>query len=372
MTEEEEYEQERLRILQEEWKENWIDELEEEITIQMDEPVEEEGRPPWKPDRKPQRIKDLLTKVFPEKRWLAEPVLATEGIALLAAESGTYKTWLGLWLAICIALGKDWLEFKVSGKGKVLYLNGELPEQEMQRRAFRLAATEDLEIDFIHAVWHLDSADDFAELIDLVSREKYNLIIGDTLSKLHSGRAEENDNDAMTDIMIKARQIAYASGGLFLILHHVSKPPGFPLSLLHRIRGASAIRDNAGSALLLQKQERGREAPIHMSNPKNWYGSEAGTIKFWLTDDDELLSTFKWEQGDVEDVEEAFKDEILERIQDYFDLHEEFGVSQLRGGLSSGAQKVMKSVLDELESSGVLHVFRRGLKKIVAKGPEWL
>lgn len=373
---EDEYEEEVRKSVEADLKafwesQGWIEDLEEEVTIQFDN-QEEEGRPPWVPIRTPQDAKNLAFKEFSPQRWLAEPIIADEGVALLAAESGTHKTWLALDLAICVALGRDWLKFKIK-PGKVLYLNCEMPEREIQRRIRRLGVDENFpgeRFHFIHAPWYLDDESDFAELVELVAREQYDLIVGDTLSKLHSARSEENSNDAMTEVMLRARRVAYASGGVFLICHHVSKPPGFPVSLVNRIRGASAIRDNTGSAILLQKHGKGKGSRLNLSNPKNWYGSEVEEFQTWLVDDDER-SSFQWEERTIA-PDDPKREEILDKLSGLFELGQTgFSMSDFRIGLSSSAQQVAVEVLDALEAEGRIRIERSWRTKKIYQDEGW-
>ena len=345
----------------------------EQYGVESIELVQEDTTPAWATRWQWEKASALSEIVFPAQQWLVDGLLSTEGVALLAAESGTYKTWLGLQLAVCCCLGQTWLKFPVM-QGKVLYINGEIPRREAQRRIRRLGVTGAFSDDFhfIHTPLQLDGYDDYYDLLELVQREKYDLIVGDTLSKLHSGRASENDNDAMTDLMIKARKISEASGGLFLMLHHVSKPPGFPLSLLHRIRGASAIRDNAGSAVLLQKQDKGKGAYVNLTNPKNWFGAELEPIKTWLIDEDEK-SYFQWSEGDTDDTaEDVAADEIGEALHNLYDLHgDEIPVSALRANLSTASQIVMTKIINDMADSGIIIIYRSKLRKLIKPGPEW-
>lgn len=361
----EEYERERLEILREQFG---ITEAEIILIGESDADL-----PPWEKSWEVQSLQSLVAKEFSPQRWLVQGLFATEGVALLAAESGTYKTWLGLHLATAVGEGKDWLKYPTL-QGKVLYINGEVPEFEIQRRLLRLGLSEDYpgHVDFLHNTMALDTNEDYYRLLELVQQEKYDLIIGDTLSKLHSGRAEENDNDAMTDLMIKCRQVAYVSGGLFLLLHHVSKPPGYPLSLLHRIRGASAIRDNAGSAILLQKQDKGKSAHVQMTNAKNWFGAEADPIKTWLIDEG-VLSRFKWE--DVATEEES-KEEDDQDIYDWIDklfrqLGDPLSVSALRASVTAAQKIVLGDILKKFEVEGFIQTYYVGHSKMITRGPRW-
>lgn len=378
-TEEEEYEALRRQIAQEQMEEQWAREQDTDEVIDLikaDDVIvldKQEEQASWRPSRVPQPASELATKEFPDVRWLVDPILANEGVALLAAESGTNKTWLALHLAVHIALGKDWLKFKVPEPGRVLYLNCEVPEREIQRRIIRLGVGSSFpdNMDFIHDVWALDQDKDMAELLEICHKGQYKLIVADTLSKFHSGYFEENNNDHMTELMIRARQIAYHSKGLFLFNHHISKPPGYPLSLINRIRGASAIRDNAGSAILLQKQGQGKGSAVSLSNPKNWFGEEVETFKIWLQDDGDL-SDFRWDEIDEVNIEDPKAAEVLERLGDYFEMRSEgFTMSDLSGGLSSSAAHEVSGILKSLQEQGRIRIEQNWRTKRIYKGDLW-
>lgn len=75
--------------------------------------------------------------------WIVRGVIPRGGKCILAASSGSHKSWLALDLALCIAAGKDWLgrsEFAVRhNRGPVILADEDSPRGSIPSRLVRLA-----------------------------------------------------------------------------------------------------------------------------------------------------------------------------------------------------------------------------------------
>jgi len=81
----------------------------------------------------------------PPREWTI-PGLVPEGfLSLLIADGGTGKSFLALYMALCIAVGAPFLNLSVK-RGRVLYIDYELDLEEQQRRLWRVAAGEGLSV----------------------------------------------------------------------------------------------------------------------------------------------------------------------------------------------------------------------------------
>src|SRR4051812_5447871 len=89
---------------------------------------------------KPIPLADLMVKEFPEANWLVEGLIPSEGMTVLSAAPSSFKTWLLLDLAICIASGKSLFgQYKTSETG-VLIIDEEDNERLLQQRLSMLGA----------------------------------------------------------------------------------------------------------------------------------------------------------------------------------------------------------------------------------------
>ena len=85
---------------------------------------------------------DILNSPIPEPKWQVEDLVPESGITYLAAQPGEGKTMLCLYMALCIASGKDFLGKKVM-PGKVIYFDAENGEICVYNRLKRMAEGHD-------------------------------------------------------------------------------------------------------------------------------------------------------------------------------------------------------------------------------------
>jgi putative DNA primase/helicase len=77
---------------------------------------------------------DFLQMDFPPRPSMLHPWLPTAGLAMVHAPRGAAKTWFCLSAAHAIVTGKMLLDWKVNARGRVLYVDGELPATVLQTR----------------------------------------------------------------------------------------------------------------------------------------------------------------------------------------------------------------------------------------------
>jgi putative DNA primase/helicase len=161
-----------------------------------------------------------------------EPIIPTQGIAMLYAMRGVGKTFLALSMACAIAGGNNLMRWRAPKARKVLYVDGEMSAQTMQDRLegvmrgmikpFSSINSENLRI------LNVTSQKDFS--LDLAIKEDQNalenhlkgidLLVIDNLSTLTS--VKENEADSWLDVqqwLIKLRQRDVST----LLVHHAGK-----------------------------------------------------------------------------------------------------------------------------------------------------
>jgi hypothetical protein len=72
------------------------------------------------------------------RRWLVDAWIPEHALSILFGDGGKGKSYIALYLAICVCLKRDFLGRTVE-RGKVLFLDAELDEDEFMRRAFALS-----------------------------------------------------------------------------------------------------------------------------------------------------------------------------------------------------------------------------------------
>jgi hypothetical protein len=81
----------------------------------------------------------------PPREWTIPDLVPQDFITLLIADGGTGKSFLALYMALCIAVGAPFLKLPVK-RGRVLYIDYELDLEEQRRRLWRIAGGEELSV----------------------------------------------------------------------------------------------------------------------------------------------------------------------------------------------------------------------------------
>jgi hypothetical protein len=192
-------------------------------------------------------------EALPDIQWLVAGMLQQQTVSLLAGNGNTGKTFIALDLAMHIARGMDWLGRRVS-PGAVLYVYAEgklglKSRLQAWRRRYNRPSSPHMR--FIPRPAHLkNDAAYLCNTIEALAQRPVLLII-DTFSMCTSGM-KENDNTEVAQHIETARTIKEKYGCHVMIIHHSGKNG--------EIRGASALRDNTDTVLLVSRDEE--EGPI--------------------------------------------------------------------------------------------------------------
>ena len=217
--------------------------------------------------------KQLAVLDIPPREMIIEPLIATNSVNMMYAHRGTGKTWVGLSMAKAVALGDDFLAYRVPEARSVLFIDGEMPLADLKERVKAVGADDidNLEIlssEVLHREFHalnISREEDqmlISAMLDQLAEQdrKPALIIMDNLSSLRRG-VEENDNSALDSILqwlVSLRHKGYAT----LLVHHAGK--------LGDQRGASRLEDPLDTTIKLTPAEapKGDGAAVNMEFTK--------------------------------------------------------------------------------------------------------
>jgi hypothetical protein len=176
--------------------------------------------------------------------WCVDGMIARGSITLISAESGTGKTWLGYYLAGCIARGVPVLGRPVKAC-KVLYLDGENPAYVVKQRLFDLGISETPEL-IVWGGWAISPpvGPQSPLVVDFARRFK-GVIIYDSLIEFHPG--SEQSSTETRAFMRYFRMLANL-GATVIILHHTGKA-----ETSRQYRGSSDIKAAVDTAYLLTR-----------------------------------------------------------------------------------------------------------------------
>lgn len=179
---------------------------------------------------------DYVFSELPPIDWIVEGLISTASVSVFYGEPGSKKTYAMLSLAVCVAMGKPWLDLPVN-QCKVLFVDEEAGEHRLALRLRRAIKGEmgdtETPIQFVSlASFKLDDKDDRDELHSLINATDAGLVIIDALTDIMDG--DENSKQDVQPVFTAVRKIAETTGAAIVIIHHSNKAGGY--------RGSSAIK----------------------------------------------------------------------------------------------------------------------------------
>jgi putative DNA primase/helicase len=244
-------------------------------------------------------MEQFMQLQFPSRTYLLKPWLTTTGLTMIDALPGHGKTWLALSIGYAVASGEELLGWAVERKGRVLYVDGELPGALLQARLrqlglalpetqFRVLSRAQFEL---HGLSMLDLGtpegrdylDKFIEYHDI------DLVILDSVTTLvRSG--VENDIESWRAIQ-EWSLVHRAQGRAVIYLHHHGRS-GNP-------RGTSGREVVLDARIKLRQETRtDDETVFKLEFPKTreFYGADAADRLIALTTRSGVVS---WRQQSI-------------------------------------------------------------------------
>ena len=213
------------------------------------------------PKFKTKKGSELMATNYPPCPWFIDDFL-TPGLVLLSAPPKSYKSWLALDLALCMAGGR-YFDSKPVKQGKVLYIDLEKREDSMQERILAYCAAQDIKrtdplfdnIDFVclgtPEADYFDGSGSTDPLQDWINDNRdAQMIVIDMLAawkmpEKGQGNSYQLDYQAMKPL----RAFALNNGISLLMIHHTNKT-GLGMSA---ISGSNGLAGNADIGLIIKK-----------------------------------------------------------------------------------------------------------------------
>lgn len=213
-------------------------------------------------ERFAESVSVLLSEPDEDVVWVVEHLFAVCAHGWIGAEPKVGKSWLGLELAICAALGLPFLGHEVPRAVRVLYVQEEDSKRRVRRRLRQLLIGHNLNADAppaelatnlrvaIRKGFKIDREESREWLAHEMRLFKPDIIIVDVLNEVHS--AKEKDQDGMSPVLHHFTELEREHGGAFIILHHFAKGDGKTARRGGQsMRGSSALHGWAENSLYL-------------------------------------------------------------------------------------------------------------------------
>lgn len=191
---------------------------------------------------------------LPAVDWIVEGLISAGSVNIVYGAPGAKKTYSLLDMAICVALGHQWLNFKTK-KNHVLLIDEESGKNRILRRlAETLRGHGADETTPIHTIslagFDLGKRADIQELHKQILLTQSKLIIVDALADVMPGK-DENAVKDVQPIFLALRQIAEILQVAIIIIHHANKNG-------KQERGSTAIK-GAIDLLMQVESESGKD-----------------------------------------------------------------------------------------------------------------
>ncbi len=252
---------------------------------------------PWAPPAKASIIhwaKEAL-EPQPPKNEIIKDLVGEGDILELIGNAGGKKTWTALDVAVCVALGKNWLGRHVT-RSNVLIVDEESGARRLKMRLGNCMrgheAGPDTPIAFTTLAGITLSTDaGMEQLSQIIDETKAQFIIIDALQDLTRGM-DENSGQELVPVMHRLRRIAEKHHCAIWVIHHLNKAGAY--------RGHSSIKDQVDVML---KCESATESSLIEFVPEKSrdclivpFAAQAhfDLGRFWLSDADPKKELKKW------------------------------------------------------------------------------
>ncbi len=282
----------------------------------------------------------FLKMDFPPREHVLDPVLPTQGLAMLYAPRGVGKTYMAMTMAYAVASGQRALRWFAPKARPVLYVDGEMPGVSMRERLAQIVAgfgqeeilegylqivTPDLQPDFMPNLATPEGQARIASVLDGTS-----LVVVDNIATL-ARHGRENETEGW--LPVQAWMLELRRRGIsVLLVHHANKSGGQ--------RGTSAREDVLDTVISLRRPadyrpDEGARFEVHLEKARGIVGQDAKPFEAILTPEGPGLV---WRTRDIEDVEAEQVARLHAEGNTVRDIAEETGLSK------SKVQRIIKRI----------------------------
>ena len=279
-------------------------------------------------------------------------ILFPECITQLNSEPGIGKTTFAYNLCIFGALGLDFLDVGFSHLIKTLYFDLETPRWRRASKV-RTICTNNVPPNLFFCT-ELSFLSSFHDLLRLCKRDKYDIVVFDTQSRVF-GMEQENDNSEANRVMALLRQLVNETRCAVVLIHHTNKSEK---KGVYSGRGASAI---AGAVDVVVNMESLDEEVIKLTVAKNRVVGTNPTLYMKKVGEDQFEPYIHPDEGssgfEVFRAQKLILSQSPERIWETKEFNE-LGVQEGIG------QKTVQRAINKSVELGKLNRVKRGHYRI--------
>lgn len=295
-------------------------------------------------------ISSLLSYNFPPTRWIVEGILPAEGLTIMSAAPGSFKTWVMLEIALSVTNDRKLFDTYETSKTSVLLVDEESGPRLLQERFNKLGAAKDLDVYYISRSGRKVTQEYIDDLLSVCVEKQIGLVMFDSLVRLHTG--DENTSKDMSQLFDLFKQLTDNGLGI-LIAHHNRKSMPGSFNPSGDMRGSSDILAAVDCHMALSRQANSDYIAVQQT--KNRYMKEVRPFKLRFNETNGMSAFhFMGEVKSKEDERNDIKEAIVAALSSTPGLtkkilHEELG-EKCGVGLTR-----LGNLVDELESDGLIN-----------------
>lgn len=202
---------------------------------------------------------------LPRPKWLLHHLVPAEALVRLSGNPGSYKSFLALDMALCVATGRNWQGVNTRS-APVLYLAGEGAGGLQDRVVawMRHNAVDDVPDDTFLLLPRmvLTNAEEWNLLVRLVQGLRPALIVLDTQQRTTAG-VEENSAAEMASVVERWDWLVKQGGATVLVVHHLGKDAS------RGARGSSVVNASVDTEMVLTRTEGSSLVTLTTTKQKN-------------------------------------------------------------------------------------------------------
>jgi len=301
-------------------------------------------------------LADFVRKEFPPVRFALQPFFETNAINMISAPPNNWKTFFTLDVALSIADGKEWLGMFKTDKQKVLLVNEEDTESEIQSRLFLLGAKQNVsDVYFYIMKGYKLNEKSVQEILTECQKQGISLVIFDSLRSIHNAR--ENDSTEMQEVMDHLKIFVRAGVTVVFTHHHKKKPlKDEKLDDAEATRGSTAINAAVSGHISLEEEKREEGTFLIVKHLKSKATKKREPIEIRIFDTDGVRFEFGSEHQSILYSFQVARDKILKLLESQEEKW--FSVSDLVTATKI-SEKNIRLALRDLEDRSFIHVSTR-------------
>jgi len=233
-------------------------------------------------------LSDFLKKEYPPAQFVLDPFFESGAINMISAPPQNWKSWCVLDMAMAIAAGNEWTQFKTEQRG-VLIVNEEDTEAALQQRLRLLVVDRsDIPLYFQVMTGYRITEDTAKNIITQCQEQKITVVMFDSLRAIHN--ANENDSTAMQGVMDHLKTFVRAGITVIFTHHHKKKNSLEKVPDAEATRGSTAINAAVSGHISIEEDKREHGTFIVVKHLKSKATQKLDPFEIEVKNDGEFIS----------------------------------------------------------------------------------